>query len=230
MSTEEEEPRQRGEDCKRDNLHDDAGDCNVAPEIQLTLVATGAGGQAPPHGLQSERNAIAADEEPGVVFRLEMAVLGAEGDDDVLQGQVDAHCEPGGAHDQTANLRREAIVGEGIAVEHEAAEVADCFDETAAAEGEGVRPRSVSDAEVELGDEEDDEEGEEEGVGGEGGEVAVHGVLDEADGGDGFTGVYVGVRGHDGLRERGSCRRCGSGRKMIAQERQLWLYCGCLRL
>ena len=78
-------------------------------------------------------------------------------------------------------------------VEHEAADVADCFDETAAGEGEGEGPCSVSDAEVELGDEEDDEERKEEGVGGEGGVVAIYRILDQAGGGDGVTGVYIGV-------------------------------------
>lgn len=58
-------------------------------------------------------------------------------------------------------------------VQHEAADVADCFHETAARKSEGESPCSVSDAEVELGDEEDDEESEEEDVGGEGREVAV---------------------------------------------------------
>lgn len=78
-------------------------------------------------------------------------------------------------------------------MQHKAADIADCFHETAAGEGEGESPCFVFDAEVELGDEEDDEESEEEGVGGEGGEVAVNGVLDEADGRYGVTSVYVGV-------------------------------------
>lgn len=77
-------------------------------------------------------------------------------------------------------------------VKHEAADVADRFDETAAGEGEGEGPCPVSDAEVDLGDEQDDEESEEEGVGWEGWEVAIDGVLDETDGGDGVTGVYIG--------------------------------------
>ena len=78
-------------------------------------------------------------------------------------------------------------------VKYEAPDVADCFDETAAGESEGKRPRSVSDAEVELGDEEDDEESKEECVGREGREVAIDGVLDEAKGSDSVTGVDVGV-------------------------------------
>ena len=40
-------------------------------------------------------------------------------------------------------------------VEYDAADVPDCFDKTAAGEGEGEGPGFVSDAEVELGDEED---------------------------------------------------------------------------
>ncbi len=78
-------------------------------------------------------------------------------------------------------------------VKYEAADVANCFDETAAGEGEGKRPHSVSDAEVELGDEQDDEESKEECVGREGREVAIDGVFDEADRSDGVTGVDVGV-------------------------------------
>ena len=91
----------------------------------------------------------------------------------MLQGEIDAHGEPSGAHDQTANLHREAIVGERVVVKHDSAEVADRFDQTAAGEGEGESPCSVSDAEVELGYQEGDEEGEEERVGGKGGEVAI---------------------------------------------------------
>ena len=78
-------------------------------------------------------------------------------------------------------------------VKNEAPDVADCFDETAAGESERECPCFVFDAEIELGDEEDDEESEEEGVGGEGGKVTVDRVLDKTSGGDGVTGVYVGV-------------------------------------
>lgn len=78
-------------------------------------------------------------------------------------------------------------------VEHKAADVADCFDKTAAGEGEGEGPCFVSDAEVELGYQEDDEQGEKKSICGEGGEVAVDGILDEAGWGNGVTGVYVGV-------------------------------------
>ena len=49
-------------------------------------------------------------------------------------------------------------------VQHETADVAECFDKTAATESERESPCSVSDTEVELGDEEDDEEREEESV------------------------------------------------------------------
>ena len=58
-------------------------------------------------------------------------------------------------------------------VQHEAANVADCFHETAAGESEGESPCSVFDAEVDLGDEEDDEESEEEDVGGQGKGAAI---------------------------------------------------------
>lgn len=54
MPAEEEEARQRGEDCQRDNLHDDAGDGNVASEVQLAEVVVGAGGQASADRLQTE--------------------------------------------------------------------------------------------------------------------------------------------------------------------------------
>lgn len=111
----------------------------------------------------------------------------------MLQGQIHAHGEPSGAHDETADLHRESIVGEGIVVEHQAAGIADRFDETAAGEGEGEGPCLVFDAEVELGYQEDDEQGEKESVGGEGGEVAVDRILDEAGWGNGVTGVYIGV-------------------------------------
>ena len=42
-------------------------------------------------------------------------------------------------------------------VKYETADVADCFDETAAGEGEGEGPCFVSDAEVELGEQEGEE-------------------------------------------------------------------------
>ena len=58
-------------------------------------------------------------------------------------------------------------------MKHETADVAERFDETAATESEGESPSSVSDTEVELGDEEDDEEGEKESVCWQGGEIAV---------------------------------------------------------
>ena len=154
MSAEEEESRQCGEDCKRDHLHDDAGDCNVASKLQLTRIPFGASGQPSTSCLQTERKAIAANEEPRVVFRLEIAVLGSVCFDDMLQGQVYSHGEPSGAHDQAANLHGEAIVGEGVVVKHEAADIADCFYKAAAGEGEGECPCFVSDAEVDLGDQE----------------------------------------------------------------------------
>ena len=75
----------------------------------------------------------------------------------MFQGQIDAHGEPGGAHDQAANLHGETTVGEGVVVQHEAANIADCFYKTAAGEGEGERPCFVSGAEVELGDQEGEE-------------------------------------------------------------------------
>ena len=173
MSAEEEECRQCGEDCKRDHLHDDAGDCNVASKLQLTGIAFGARGQPSTSGLETQRYAIAANEEPSVISRLEIAVLGSVCFDDVLQGQIYAHGEPSGAHDQTADLHGETVVGEGVVVQHEAADVTDCFYKTAAGEREGECPRFVSDAEVELSDQEGEEKGEEEGVGGEGREVAI---------------------------------------------------------
>ena len=58
-------------------------------------------------------------------------------------------------------------------VKHETADVAECFDKTAATESEGESPCSVSDTEVKLGDEEDDEEREKESVCWQGGEIAV---------------------------------------------------------
>ena len=160
--------------------------------------------------METERNAIAANEEPSVIFGLEIAVLGSVCFDDMLQSQIYAHGEPSGAHDQAANLHGETIVGEGVMVEHEAADIADCFDKTAAGEGESECPCFVSDAEVELGDQEGEEQGEEEGIGGEGREVAIDGVLDAANWGDGITGVDVGIGGHEGLRDRTRCKWCDS--------------------
>ena len=58
-------------------------------------------------------------------------------------------------------------------VKDQTADVAECFDETAATESEGESPCSVSDTEAELGDEEDDEEREKESVCWQGGEIAV---------------------------------------------------------
>ena len=58
-------------------------------------------------------------------------------------------------------------------VQHETADVAECFDKTAAAESEGERPCSVSDTEGELGNEEEDEEREKESVCWQGGKIAV---------------------------------------------------------
>ena len=165
--------------------------------------------------METERNAIAADEEPSVISRLEIAVLGSVRFDDVLQGQIHAHGEPGGAHDQAADLHGETVVGEGVVVQHEAADVSDCFYKTAAGEGEGECPGFVSDAEVELGDQEGEEKGEEEGVGGEGREVAIDCVLDAADWGDGITGVDIGVGGHDGLSDRKRCKRCDRGKGTV---------------
>ena len=123
--------------------------------------------------MEAERNAIAANKEPSVIFRLEVAVLGSVCFDDMLQGQIYAHGEPSRAHDQAANLHGETIVGEGVVVKHEAADIADCFYKTAAGDGEGECPCFVSDAEVELGDQEGEKQGKEEGVGGEGGKVAI---------------------------------------------------------
>ena len=174
VSPEEEESSQEGENRKRDYLHDDTGDCNIASNAQLVIVSVSTSGQPSASSLQTERHAITADEEPGVVFRLEIAVLRSECFDKMLQSQINSHGQPSRAHNQTAYLHCEAIVGKRVMVQHEAADVADCFHETAAGESEGESPCSVSDAEVELGDEEDDEESEEEDVGGEGREVTVN--------------------------------------------------------
>ena len=59
-------------------------------------------------------------------------------------------------------------------VKHETADVAEYFDETAATEGEGESPCSVSDTEAELGDEEDNKEREKESVCWQGREIAVN--------------------------------------------------------
>ena len=91
----------------------------------------------------------------------------------MLQSQVDTHGKPCGAHDQTANLHREAIVRKRIVMKHETADVAECFDETAATESEGESPCFVCDTLIELGGEENDEEGKKEGVCWQGGEIAV---------------------------------------------------------
>ena len=62
----EENSSERGEECQCDDLHDDARECNIAPQAQLAKTAFSANGQSPTGGLQAQGNAIAADEKSQV--------------------------------------------------------------------------------------------------------------------------------------------------------------------
>ena len=93
VSAEEEDSRKYSENCKCDNLHNNTGDCDVASKAHLTQIALGTSGQSSTGSLQTERDAVADDKEPDVVFRPEIAVLRSERFEDMLQSELNSHGE-----------------------------------------------------------------------------------------------------------------------------------------
>lgn len=114
------------EDCKDkqgEHLPHDTSHHQVISEILVGLGVrrrsdTSAG------SLEHERQQIAADEDPGVPFCADARGLGAEGEDHVFEGEVDAGGEEGRGDDEAADLDVEADAIIGVAVEHYSADVA----------------------------------------------------------------------------------------------------------
>lgn len=103
--------------------------------------------------------------------------------------------------DKLTNLDHEAHKGEGVVVQHDAADVADHLGHAAQDHADHEAPALPPDAEEDVDEADDGEEGEEGDVGGQVGTVGVDGPLDravvEVTGGVGAKGlVLVGVGKH----------------------------------
>ena len=66
--------------------------------------------------MENEGEEVAEDEDPGVEFGSYPGVVAADGQDEVLQGQVDAGGDEGGSDDETGDLDVEPGVIKWIVV------------------------------------------------------------------------------------------------------------------
>ena len=80
-------------------------------------------GDASTGALEDQRQEIAADEDPGVPFGGDAREVGPEGEDHVLEGEVDAGGEEGRGDDEAADLDVEAVTVPRIIVQHYTANI-----------------------------------------------------------------------------------------------------------
>src|SRR3569833_630783 len=154
------------EDDEGEDLEGEAGDHDVVARVARAAVVRGHRGHAAARGLQHERDDIAGDEDAGVVFGREPAVLGPEGVDDAAEAEVDAGGHEGGRDGQAADLDEEAVLVPLVLPRHDSAGVADNLADQAERHGdEETKTAPRHRVRDDVGDEREGEEGEEGGVG-----------------------------------------------------------------
>lgn len=107
-----------------DDLPHDTSDHEICAGFLIARAWSRARGQASTGALEHEREEVAADEDPGVELGSEAGGVGAELDDDVFEGEVDAGGDEGGGDDQAADLGFETGGGPRIVVQEDSADVA----------------------------------------------------------------------------------------------------------
>lgn len=88
----------------------------VVADVLHIAAVIGRGGDAAARALQDEREQVAQDEDPGIVFGPDAGEVPADGEDEVFEGEVDPRGEEGGRYDQAADLDVEAVAVEGVVV------------------------------------------------------------------------------------------------------------------
>ncbi len=91
-----------------DDLPHDTSDHKIRADFLTARAWSRARGQASTSALEDEGKDVAADEDPGVELGAEAGGVGAQFDDDVFEGEVDAGGDEGGGDDQAADLGFEA--------------------------------------------------------------------------------------------------------------------------
>lgn len=123
----EEVERQQSKPGEDRHLQNNARDDDIVPYPQSLRVRLRGGVDAAADALQDEAEDVEGDEDPGVQAGLQAGQPGADGQGDVLEGEVDAGADEGGRQDEADDLDLEAVQGPRVAVQQEAADVAFIF-------------------------------------------------------------------------------------------------------
>ena len=108
-------------------MQHDAREHHVGADVEHVAVWVGGGGDSTPASLEDKGEDVRGYEGPGVVAGGEAVEVRAEGEGEVLEGQVDGGADEGRGHDEAADLDFESGGGPGVRVEEDAADVADAF-------------------------------------------------------------------------------------------------------
>jgi hypothetical protein len=150
---------------KNDDLEDDSSNHEVGADILHVGSVVGGRSNTTTSSLKDKREDITRDEDISVPGRSKARPGFAEGNDDVLEGQVDTGGNEGRRDDQAADLDLEAELVEGVVPEHYTTDVSDELAETAQCESNHVCPCLVSDSKNKLDETAKPKEGSEECVG-----------------------------------------------------------------
>lgn len=95
---------------QRRNLERQSRYHDVIARVGALVLVAGYGCHATADGLEEEGDDVAWDEDAWVRERLDVRVLGAEGDDDAGKCEVDARCEESGRDCQADDLHEETVL------------------------------------------------------------------------------------------------------------------------
>lgn len=102
----------------------DAGHHEVVSRFLHGVAVFGGCSEGTADSLENEGEDVAGDENPCVHAGLDAGEFGADFEDDMFEGEVDAGGDEGGGDDQAADLDLETIGIPGVVVEHDATDIA----------------------------------------------------------------------------------------------------------
>ena len=117
-------------------------------------------GDGTSRSLQDKRQKIAADEEAGDELGREPRQAMSVDGDDASKAEVDGGREEGRADGQTDEVDDEGIVVEVVDVQHDAADIPDNLQSSAANDGREAAPSAILDDETDVQEEPQSEDGE----------------------------------------------------------------------
>ena len=89
-------------------LPHDTRDHQVGPRVSQLYIVAGSTCKTSSYSLEHQRNEIAGDKDPSIVAGLDFASLLAEGEDDMLESQINACGDEGGRKNEAGDLNFES--------------------------------------------------------------------------------------------------------------------------